>query len=302
MRIALTGATGFVGGAVLDHARERGLEVRALTRRPQAARPGIEWLEGDLATPAALDRLVCGADVAIHLAGTVSAVDPAAFEAANVVGTQSLLEAMQRAGVPRLVFVSSLAAREPSLSAYGASKAAAEELVRASGLAWTIVRPPAVYGPGDAAMLDLFRAAKWGLVPIPRGGRASLIHVADLARLLLALAEAGESVVGRTFEPDDGRPGGWPHAEFAREIGRAVGRSVRPVAISPRMLRWAARVDTAIRGAGAKLTPDRAGYMAHPDWAVASSGAVPPHLWQPDIATPEGLRDTAAWYRDQGLL
>ncbi len=303
MRIAVTGGTGFVGGALLELAVQRNLAVRALARRPQAERAGIVWCQGDLAAPAALAELMAGTDAVIHLAGTVSAVDPAQFAEGNVAGTHAVLAAAEAAGVGRMLFVSSLAAREPALSAYGASKAEAEARVRASRLPSTIVRPPAVYGPGDRDMLELFRAAaRWGVVPMPRGGRASLIHVADLARLLLDLVQAGEQVSGQLFEPDDGRAGGWPHAELGRAIGEAVGRRARLIELAPRTLRWAARADTLVRGAKARLTLDRAGYMAHPDWAVSPAAEVPAELWVPEIATPEGLRETAAWYRAQGWL
>jgi nucleoside-diphosphate-sugar epimerase len=301
MRIAVTGGTGFIGGALLGRARDSGLQIVALTRRPQVSDAGVTWCAGDLSRPEALAELVSGADAVIHLAGTVSAVDPAAFAEGNVAGTARLLEAAESAGVKRFVFVSSLAAREPALSAYGASKAEAEALVRQSALPWTIVRPPAVYGPGDRDMLELFRAARWGVVPMPRGGRASLIHVDDLTRLLLALV-AAEGPGGQVYEPDDGRPGGWSHGELGRAIGDAVCRRVRVIELAPRTLRWAARADTAVRGARAKLTPDRAGYMAHPDWAVSSAARVPPELWAPEVATPEGLGETARWYRSQGWL
>lgn len=302
MRIAVTGGTGFIGRALLNQAAQRGVEIAALTRRPQEAASGIIWCRGDLSQPQALSELAQGADAVIHLAGTVSAVDRAAFADGNVAGTASLLEAAQRAGVGRFVFVSSLAAREPALSAYGASKAEAEALVRQSALPWTIVRPPAVYGPGDRDMLELFRAAKWGVVPMPRAGRASMIHVGDLSRLLLALSETGEGAIGKVFEPDDGRPDGWAHEDLGRAIGQAMGRRVRVMGLSPRTLRWAAQADTRVRGGRARLTLDRAGYMAHPDWAVGSGAEVPAELWQPEVETRDGLRETAAWYRAQGWL
>jgi nucleoside-diphosphate-sugar epimerase len=302
--LAITGATGFVGQALLDLAAQRGLAVRALARRAQPARPGVEWIVGDLGDAAALARLVDGVEAVIHVAGVVNARDPAAFEAGNVAGTMAVLRAAQAAGVPRFVHVSSLAAREPQLSAYGASKARAERLVRASALDWTIVRPPWVYGPRDADTLEMFRAARLGLVPVPRG-RASIIHVADLARLLLALAPARASAASQCFEPDDGRPDGWDHADLARAIGSAVrgkGRQLWVPRLPPRLLMLAARTDRLLRGRAARLTPDRAAYMSHPDWVTSPAARVPAALWQPEVPTRDGLRATADWYRAAGWL
>ena len=299
--VAITGATGFVGQALLDRAGldRAGGEIRALTRRGQPARNGVEWVAGDLANKAALKRLVTGAEAVIHVAGVVNAADAAGFEAGNVSGTLGVIEAAVAAGVPRIVHVSSLSAREPALSAYGASKARAEKLVRASGLDWTIVRPPAIYGPRDTEMFELFRIARWGLMPMPpREGRASLIHVDDLARLLLALVPGGEDLSHQIFEPDDGKPDGWSHYELARAIGWAMGRRPWVVHLSRASLERAARADRMLRGPKAKLTPDRVGYMSHPDWVVSDGASPPAALWKPHIATREGLRATAGWYRD----
>jgi len=301
--IAVTGATGFVGQALLDEASAQGLSLRALTRKPQSPRAGVEWVRGDLADKAALASLVDGVRAVIHVAGLTTAKDAAAFEAGNVTGTLTLIEAALAAGVPRLVHVSSLAAREPELSLYGGSKARGERMVRASGLDWTIVRPPAVYGPRDDAMFELFRSARWGVVPAVRGGRTSLIHAEDLARLLLALVPGGEGVSHQTFEPDDGRRGGWRQDELARAIGWAVGRArVWVPGLSRSLLEWAARGDELLRRGKAKLTLDRAGYMAHPDWAASEGAAVPTVLWRPTIETRDGLRQTAEWYRREGWL
>ena len=303
MTVAVTGATGFVGQAFLDAAEAAGVEVRALTRRGMRQRPGVEWQRGDLHNRATLAKLVDRAEAVIHIAGVVNTPDPTGFHLGNVEGTLALVEAAVAAGVPRIVFVSSLAAREPQLSAYGASKRRAEQVVAASGLDWTIVRPPAIYGPRDREILELFKlAARWGVVPMPPRGRASLIHVDDLARLLLALVPGGEAATHRTFEPDDGRANGWSHRELAQAIGRAVGRRVWAPHLPEPLLRTAASLDTALRGSRAKITPDRVGYMIHRDWVVRRGAAVPGSLWRPEIATGEGLQATAKWYRQQRWL
>ena len=299
LNLAITGATGFVGGRLLDLALDAGHSVRALTRRPQPARAGVAWIDGALDRPDSLRDLVKSANAVIHVAGVINA-DAAGFEAGNVVGTGAILAAAEAAGVPRLVHVSSLAAREPALSLYGASKARSEALVTASPLSSAIVRPPAVYGPGDRETLELFKMAKRGLLLLPPPGRLSLIHVDDLARLLLALAapDAPELII----EPDDGRPGGWSHTEFGAALARAVGVPARTIAVPRVLLSLGARIDRLTRGSSAKLTADRVAYFCHPDWVVSPPRTAPPTLWTPQIDTEAGLAGTARWYRAQRWL
>ena len=164
------------------------------------------------------------------------------------------------------------------------------------------MRPPGVYGPRDTDYLEMFRAATKGVLPVPAGGRSSMIHVQDLARLLLALREGGEGITHEIFEPDDGRDGGWTHADMARAIGDAVGKTVFPIPLPIFALHAAAMIDERVRGRNARLTRDRAGYLAHKDWTVRRDRAVPPAVWRPEIFTQNGLRDTAQWYREAGML
>ena len=164
-----------------------------------------------------------------------------------------------------------------------------------------MVRPPAVYGPGDTEMLDLFRMASRGLVLLPPRGRISVVHVADLARLLMRLA-AGAGEARAIYEVDDGAPQGWSHAEFADALGDAVGRKIRSIH-APRMaLTLAAQGDRLLRGKKAKLTPDRARYLAHSDWTADPLRRPPRDLWYAKIASRKGLADTARWYRAEGWL
>lgn len=301
MRLAITGGTGFVGSHLIDAALAAGHMVRALTRRDQPARDQVEWIAGSLGDRDFVRALVTDADAVIHVAGVINAPDAAAFDQGNVAGTLSMLAAATAGGVHRFIHVSSLAAREPKLSLYGASKCRSEELVMRSGLDWAIVRPPAVYGPGDKETLELFRMAKLGVMLMPPKGRVSVIHADDLARLLLALA-GPEAPSGVLIEPDDGKAGGWTHREFARALGNAVG--TRPAIVSSPgiLLRIAARADQLLRRDKAKLTPDRAAYFSHRNWVVEPKRGAPPALWKPQVQTQQGLDATAAWYRDRGWL
>lgn len=276
--------------------------MRALARRPQPPQPGVEWIAGDLADTAALARLCAGADAVIHIAGVINARDRAGFDLGNVAGTAATVAAASAAGVARFVHVSSLSAREPALSDYGASKAGAEAVVAASDLDWTMVRPPAVYGAGDRETLEIYRMVARGFAVLPGDGRFSVIEVGDLGAALLALASGSG---GGIFEIDDGRANGYSHADFALAVGVAIGRRPRLVRLPAGVLRVGAAVDTAIARLGGRLPRlsfDRARYLAHPDWVVARGAGIPAEVWQPQVALAAGLADAVAWYRAQGWL
>ena len=301
MTIAVTGGTGFVGSRFLDLAVDGGHHIQALARRPQQPRDNVRWIEGSLSDADALRTLVTDCTSVVHIAGVLTSRDPQDFERGNVEGTLAMLAAATAAGITRFVHVSSLAAREPKLSNYGASKARSEQLVERSGLDWAIVRPPAVYGPGDRETLELFKMAKMRLMLLPPEGRVSLLHVDDLARLLLALAGTDEPS-GTVLEPDDARPGGWSHKEMARAIGRAVGRRNLSLSLPSAMLRLGAVVDEIVRRERAKLSADRAAYFSHGDWVVSPERRPPADFWEPRVETEHGLAQTADWYRSKGWL
>ena len=299
--MAITGGTGFVGKTLIRLATSQGLRVRALTRLPQSPQEGVEWISGALDQPDALRALMCGSDAAIHVAGVVNAPDRAGFEAGNVSGTLAMVEAAHGEGIQRFIHVSSLSAREPDLSSYGWSKAKAELIVQASGLDWTIVRPPAIFGPGDREMLDLFRMSRRGFILLPPEGKISVIEVSDLARLLLATVPSAETR-SQIYEADDGKDGGWSHTGFGRAIGWAVGHRVTTFSAPAPVLNVAAWLDRLIRGSGAKLTADRVNYFCNPDWVIDPGKRPPSVLWQPQVSTHDGLKATAQAYRDAGWL
>ena len=301
LKLAITGATGFVGGRLLELALAAGHEVRALTRRAQPDRDGVTWIDGALDKPDSLRQLCDGADAVIHVAGVINAPDPAGFEAGNVTGTAAMIAAAEEAAVKRFVHVSSLAAREPKLSVYGATKAGSEALVAASSIPSAIVRPPAVYGPGDKETLDLFKMAKRGFVLLPPRGRLSLIHADDLGRLLLAVADPS-APKGLLIEPDDGRHNGWTHEEFGQALGAALGRRVVTLSTPRPVLDLLASADKLVRRTRAKLTADRVAFFCHPDWMADPGRGAPVGLWNPQIETRQGLAETASWYRTRGWL
>ena len=298
--LAVTGGTGFVGKHLLRMALEQGFDVRALTRGWKPPEDEISWIDGALDRPESLLKLCTGADVVIHIAGLISG-SREAFDAVNVGGTAAMIDAARKAGVRRFIHISSLAAREPELSNYGRSKAKSERLVAASGLEWTIIRPPAVYGPGDRETLELFKMARRGLVALPPKGRFSVIHVEDLCRLILTTVDEPETV-SEIYEPDDGRENGWEHRHFARTLSRVYGKRAATFSMPKLLMRGASRLDRLFRRKSAKLTADRVSYFCHPDWVVKSEHRPPSALWEPEIRTATGLKQTADWYREAGWL
>lgn len=299
--LAVTGGTGFVGSRLLDLARLHKYQVRALTRRDQDPRGGVTWIKGALDDPDSLRELATGADAVIHVAGVIAARNRAGFEAGNATGTLAMVEAAKAAGVHRFVHVSSLAAREPDMSDYGWSKARGETIVKASGLDWTIIRPPAVYGPGDRETLELFKMAKRGTVLLPPRGRFSLIEVGDLATFILSVLPY-DDCVAQTYEPDDGAKTGYDHREFAGMLGQAFGQRARPLSVPAPLMKTASLLDRMFRRSGAKLTADRVRYFLHPDWVVSAAARPPVQLWRPRVRTPAGLKATADWYRAKGWI
>lgn len=299
--LGITGGTGFVGKTLIRLALSQGHRVRALARSSQPGQDGVEWIAGALDRPESLRALARGSDALIHVAGVVNAPDRAGFEAGNVAGTLAMIEATRDAGVRRFVHVSSLSARAPELSVYGWSKARGETLVQASGLDWTIVRPPWIYGPADTDTLDLFRMARRGFILLPPEGQISVIEVSDLARLLLALLPASEAQA-QIYEVDDGTTDGWSHIGFGKAIGEAVGKDVTALSAPAPLLNLAARFDGFFRGSGAKLTADRVRYFCHPDWVIDPARRPPAALWRPEIDTRAGLKATALAYAEAGWL
>lgn len=303
LRIAITGATGFAGGHTVNELLRRGHRLRALVRNPDAAGlKDIELVKGDLASRDALTALVKDADAVVHLAGALTAFDRAGYFSVNANGTEALLDAAMAAGTPRFVHVSSLAAREPRLSHYAGSKRAAEEAVsrRSGALNAVIIRPPAVYGPGDKGTLPLIRELTRPVAAIPgrRDARFSLIHARDLARIIAASIEGGEQGI---VEVSDGKPGGYAWPDLIAAASALRGAPVRAVFLPraiPSAVALGAEGLARLQGRPGMVNRGKIAELYHPDW-VSREG--PLALADP-IGFERGFAETVAWYRAAGWL
>ncbi len=322
MKTLVTGATGFVGGHLAEALRRRGDEVTALARSPAKAAAlaplGIRVVAGDLHDRAALRQAVEGQDVVYHVAGAIAARSEADFLVANRDGTRNVLEAAERADAPRLVFVSSMAAAGPTIrgrplrgdelprpvTAYGRSKLAAEQVVTASPVAWSIVRPPMVYGPRDLEVLKVFRLARFGIAPVLGDGTQELsaVHGADLADALIAVGTSA-AAVRRTYYAC--HPEVFTGAELARAIGQAMGRSpavLRVPATIGRGVLMLTEAAARLAGQTTILTADKANEFFQPAWTGDPAPLTRDTGWRAARDLRTGLRETYQWYRTAGWL
>jgi uncharacterized protein YbjT (DUF2867 family) len=306
---AVAGATGFLGRHVVQALARAGWRVRVLARTPAAAvypwPADVETVCGVLSDPAALGRLCAGAEAVVNVAGLVKARSPAEFEAVNVEGVRCLAEAVgASAPQPHLVQVSSLAAREPQLSAYAASKRRGEVVAaEVLGSHLTIVRPSAVYGPGDKETLRLFQAAALSpLLPtFDPAARLALVHVEDAADQIAALA-AGRP--GRTLAICDARPEGYGWREILAAAARACGRRPRLVRVPGGLvLALAGAAEQAVRlsGRAPMLTWGKARELLHSDWSLAPAELAAERP-RPNFDLTAGFDHTVKWYRAAGWL
>ncbi len=331
MRAFVTGATGFVGSHLVEALLDARHDVACLARDPaKAARlfgdRSARIVPGDLSTVSALEAGCDGAEVVFHVAGLVAARSRAEFYATNRDATARLLGLARRVAGPatRFLYVSSLSAAGPSrrghaiteqepphpVSQYGRSKLAGEEAVRSSRLPWTVVRPPAVYGPRDTETLRLFRFARSGFMPMyaDPDQELSFIYVQDLARALVAAAAPG--CVGRTYFACH------PQAPTSREAMTAIFHATREVRGHPPSqphflpiphalavsLLWMLGTAARATGRATILSPDKGPELWAQAWTCTAAALERDTGWRAATDLETGVRRTAAWYAQHGWL
>lgn len=324
--VAITGATGFIGGRLVERLLAQGREVRCLVRASSRVERLRELGAGiavvDLERGGGLQDALAGASSVLHVAGAVRAWTGAEFARSNVETTRLVAESAARAGLERLVLVSSLAAAGPSapgeprveeresapICDYGRSKLEAERaLARAAGdaLSFSIVRPSAVYGPGDRDFLELFKlgSGRSGLVPYvaPPDARLSMVHVDDVVELVLRALERAPA--GRAYFASDGGAHTWE--DIIHGVGAALGRELRAVRIPPALMVPAALAVQALRPFRARppvLCLDKLRQARQRGWLCSFERARSELGFEPRFTLREGLAQTAAWYRAAGWI
>ncbi len=325
-QILVTGASGFVGGRLVEALLQEGYSVTCLVRKTSNTRMlqkmPVRLVLGDLENRETVRNAVRGIDTVYHLAGAIKAARREQYFLINQTGTQHLLEALTETNpaLRRFVFVSSLAAAGPSpegrglteketanpISWYGESKLGAEQEVLKYEDAFriTILRPSAVYGPGDRETLMIFRMINrgWLFTPGRFTRHFSLIHVDDLSA---ALIQAGrqDTPSGEIFFVS--RPESYTWEEVGQAIAIAWGRSYRSFAFPgsiARMAGFAGDMWSFLSGRPATVNSQKIKELLQRSWLCDSIKAQTGLGFNPKIDLESGIRGTLHWYQNNGWL
>jgi len=316
----VTGATGFVGGHLLERLAAAGQPFRCLVRRNATRRAlpaGVSTAEASLETGVGLDRALDGVSAVIHLAGVTKALRPEDYYTGNARATEVLAGAIAGTGI-RLVHVSSLAAVGPSpggtpldedvaphpFSHYGKSKLEAETAVRAALPDAVILRPPVVYGPRDTDVFQILKSVARGFMfQIGEGERHfSAIYVRDLADGLLVAARH-PAASGRTYFLTHPDPLTW--TALAGTAARIMGRTARVVRIPVGLARavgFGAEMLSWINRKPGIVSRDKVAEAQCRYWTCNAGRAAAELGFQAPTNLDSGLAETLAWYKDAGWL
>lgn len=227
--VFITGASGFVGGHLVDYLLEKGNKVRCLVRSESAGKSlsakGVEVVIGDVTVPETMEGKIGNDDFVVHLVGIIAEKGGITFESVHCNGTANIVAEAKRAGVRYLFYQSALGADKSSWSGYLKTKAEAEEIVKQSGLRYTIFRPSLIIGPWDGLTKKLVEMMKLSpVLPIPGQGRAKFqpVYIKDWLACIGKVIENPDSYVS-TYEI--GGPEHLSYREIVEKLSMAMGHN-----------------------------------------------------------------------------
>lgn len=324
MKAFVTGGTGFIGSHLVDTLIEdqKWNEVKCLVRDRDKWLEGKKFLKvkGDLHSIQVLQESLKGVDVIFHLAGVVKAPTQKEFDYANVETTENLLRLAKKAGIKKVVILSSLAAAGPShsrpltendplnpVSRYGESKKRMENMIHkvaGEDMSVTILRPPAVYGPREDQIYTLFKMMKYGVAPIVGNGkqpRLSIVYVMDVIQGILKAAEQTDPGI-RTYFISGEKIANWN--EIREIVTKVLGKKNIPIHIKPDWVkRIAGVVETtaAFFGTYPVINREKANEMVL-EWTCSNKKAEAELHYKPEYSLEEGISRTLRWYKQHQWL
>ena len=244
--IFIAGASGFVGGHLVDYLIEKGHRVRCLARsegvQKTLSAKGAEVISGDITHPETLNSILRPEDFVVHLVGIIEEKGVATFDAVHHKGTANLITEAKRAGVRHFFYQSALGADKNSWSGYLKTKAEAEEIVKQSGLGYTIFRPSLIIGPWDGFTRKLMEMLKLSpVLPIPGEGKAKFqpLYIKDWLACIGKVLENPEAY-GSTYEI--GGPEQLSYLEIVEKLSQAMGHNRPAFKIPMGLMRFGASV------------------------------------------------------------
>ncbi len=326
--ILVTGSTGFIGMRVLKSLLEEGERVKVFLRTESLASSlpeGVEVVRGSFSDMESLGRAVCDVDRIVHLAGVTKALDEKGYDMGNVMPVRNLLEATKKhnPALKRFLFVSSLTVAGPAsegihgvkesdpaqpVSAYGRSKLRAETLcMESSGLIpVTIVRPPAVYGPGDRDVLQVFQMLAKGVL-VSAGSAAtqrfSMIYVDDLVRGIMAAARS-EKAVGRVYYITSSCSSSWDEVIAAARPVLGFTKLFR-ISLPAPFVFFVGTVMGAVgslQGKPALINRDKVNELLQNYWVCSPQQAQRELGFIAETTLAAGVEKTISWYLRKGWL
>ena len=244
--IFIAGASGFVGGHLVDDLVAKGHRVGCLARSEKAKKSlsaqGAEVISGDVTRPETLNGILNPDDFVVHLVGIIAEKGNATFEAVHHKGTANLVAEAKRAGVRHFFYQSALGADKSSWSAYLRTKAEAEEIVKQSGLRHTIFRPSLIIGRWDGFTKKLVEMLKLSpVLPIPGEGKTRFqpVYIKDWLKCMEKVIGEPETYIG-TY--DIGGPEQLAYREIVETLARVMGRSKLSFNIPMGLMRFGALI------------------------------------------------------------
>jgi len=225
--IFIAGASGFVGGHLIDFLLSKGYMLRCLARsektRKRLLQNDIELIRGDITSPESLKGILRSDDIVIHLVGIIEEKGDSTFRSIHVEGTMNLVAEAKQANVRHFFYQSALGADLNSWSAYLKTKAEAEEIVKQSGIPYTIFRPSLIIGPWDGFTKKIMDMLKYSpVIPLPGEGKAKFqpIYIKDW---LTCIGRAIDDPAKFSGTFDIGGPEHLAYKQIVEELSRAAG-------------------------------------------------------------------------------